>query len=334
MQYYIPFLLESKQIFEKTGDSTKLLFFRRNFAILMAERWAFGRDIQVLNGPDALKIEDMAMREYTEEELKLLTSVLPNIGQELRGAMANVYAAASRLAPMSARESDARVDKNAAVFTQSYYRMYRVVGNLTDASKLAETGKFTLGNDDVVGVVRAVCERAEALFDEQDVTLTFECDKPSQIIAMDAELIERLLLNLLSNALKFTPKGGSVDVRVKTSERWVRLIVADTGRGIAPEKLEHVFDRFLETGAMDPPPHGLGLGLALCRRIAQGHGGSIVAESEEGKGATFTVSLPNVRSMNTALRQPRTEYAGGFNRTLLELSDALGASAFTHQYLD
>ena len=275
------------------------------------------------------------MREYTEEEWKLLTSVLPNVGQELRGAMANVYAAANRLAPMSARENDERVDKNAAIFAQSYYRMYRVIGNLTDAAKLAETGMFAaLGNDDVVGVVRAVCERAEALFEAEGVTLTFESDKPGQIIAMDAEMIERLLLNLLSNALKFTPKGGSVGVRVKTSERWVRLTVSDTGRGIAPEKLEHVFDRFLETDAMDPPPHGVGLGLAICRRIAQGHGGSIVAESGEGGGATFTVSLPNVRSTNTPLRQPRTEYAGGFNRTLLELSDAMGVSAFTHQYLD
>ncbi|MBQ9647995.1 MAG: HAMP domain-containing histidine kinase [Oscillospiraceae bacterium] len=275
------------------------------------------------------------MREYNEEELKLLTEVLPNVAQELRGAMANVYAAANRLAPISAREQNAAVDKNAAVFTQSYYRMYRVIGNMTDAPKLAETGKFAaLGNDDIVGVVRGVCEKAEPLFDGQGVTLTFESDKPGQIIAMDAELIERMLLNLLSNALKFTPKGGSVGVRVRVTDRRVYLTVSDTGRGIAPDKLEHVFDRFLVTDAMDPPPHGVGLGLALCRRIAQGHGGSIVAESEEGRGATFTVTLPNVKSPNGVLRQPRTEYAGGFNRTLLELSDALNASAFTYQYLD
>ena len=212
--------------------------------------------------------------------------------------------------------------------------MYRVIGNLSDAAKLADTAPFKLGNDDIVGVVRGVCERAEPLFDAEGVTLTFESDKPGQIIAMDAELIERLLLNLLSNALKFTPKGGSTDVRVRTTPTRVLLTVADTGRGIAPDKLEHVFDRFLAVDAMDPPPHGVGLGLALCRRIAQGHGGSIVAESVEGEGATFTVSLPNVKSPNGVLRQPRAEYSGGFNRTLLELSDALGASSFTHQYLD
>ncbi len=274
------------------------------------------------------------MREYTKEELRLLTEVLPNVAQELRGAMANVYAAANRLAPPEAREKDPKTDKNAAFFLQSYYRMYRVVGNLNDARQLAETAPFPLANDDIVGLVRTVCGRAEALFEAEGVTLTFESDKPGQIIAMDAERIERLLLNLLSNALKFTPKGGSVAVRVRTTPQRVCLSVSDTGCGIAPDKLEHVFDRFLDTDAMDPPPHGVGLGLALCRRIAQGHGGIIVAESEEGKGATFTVSLPNARSANATLRQPKTEYAGGFNRTLLELSDALGAEAFTHRFTD
>lgn len=275
------------------------------------------------------------MRKYSEEELKLLTEVLPNVAQELRGAMANVYAAANRLAPTEMREKDAAVDRNAAIFTQSYYRMLRLVGNLSDAAELAQTGRFsTLRNDDIVGVVRTVCERAEPLFRQEGVTLTFESDVSGEIIVMDADRIKRLLLNLLSNALKFTPKGGVVAVQVNTTVSRVLLRVSDTGRGIAPDKLEHVFDRFLDVDAAAPPPHGMGLGLALCRRIAEGHGGMIVAESPEGGGAVFTVSLPRKRSVVTQLRQPKLEYAGGFNRTLLELSDALGSGAFTHRFLD
>lgn len=274
------------------------------------------------------------MKQYSQEELRLLTEVLPNVAQELRGAMANVYAAANRLAPPDARENDPTLDKNAAIFTQNYYKMYRVIGNLTDAKKLAETGLFPLANDDIVGVCRKVCEIAGSLFEDQGVALVFESDRGGHIIAMDAELIERLLLNLLSNALKFTPRGGTVTVRVRTGARHVLLTVSDTGRGIAPDMLEHVFDRFLKTDALDPAPHGVGLGLALCRRIAQGHGGTIVAESTEGEGAAFTVSLPNTRATNAPLRQPKLSYAGGFNTTLLELSDALPVSAFTCRYLD
>ncbi|MBQ9460135.1 MAG: HAMP domain-containing histidine kinase [Oscillospiraceae bacterium] len=275
------------------------------------------------------------MKEYTEDMLALLSEILPNVAQELRGAMANVYQAANRLAPMDARERSKSVDADASVFLQSYYRMYRVIGNLTDAQLLADTRRFErLPGDDIVGIVRDVCERAEALFESEGVTLTFESDKAGQIIAVDAALIERLLLNLLSNALKFTPAGGAVAVRVRVTPRTVYLSVTDTGCGIAPEKLAHVFEAYLHKNVLEAAPHGMGLGLALCRRIAQGHGGTIVASSEKGKGAAFTVSLPNVRPAGATLCAPKSSYSGGFNPILLELSDALSAGAFSYRYLD
>lgn len=274
------------------------------------------------------------MKQYSEEELRLLTQVLPNVATLLRGAMANVYTAAQKLVPPDARDGDEKVDRTASVFSQSYYQMYRVIGNLNDAAFLAETTPFVLYNDDIVGLCRGVCEKVEGLFDLSGVTLDFTADCDSRIIGMDAERMERLLLNLLSNALKFTPRGGKVSVSVKTGGRNVLLTVADTGCGIAADRLDTVFDRFLDVDRFDPAPHGLGLGLALCRRIAQGHGGRIVAESEEDKGATFTVALPNVKSSNNRLHDVRFDYAGGFNPYLVQLSDALGAEAFAQKYLD
>lgn len=274
------------------------------------------------------------MKRYSEEELNLLAQVLPNVATQLRGAMANVYTAAKLLVPDDARDADEKTDRIAAAFSQSYYQMYRVIGNLNDAAFLAETTPFPLYNDDIVGLCRSVCEKVEGLFDLSGVTLGFTADCESRIIGMDAERMERLLLNLLSNALKFTPHGGKVSVSVKTGGRNVLLTVTDTGCGIAADRLDTIFDRFLDTDRLDPAPHGLGLGLALCRRIAQGHGGRIVAESEEGRGATFTVALPNVKSPNNRLRDVATIRTGGFNRYLVELSDALGAEAFRQRYLD
>lgn len=276
----------------------------------------------------------MEEKQYSPQELALLTSVLPNVAAELRGTMANMYTAFSRLVPVEARENDQKMDLNAAYFLQSYYRMHRVIGNLTDAAELAKTSRFVLLNDDIIGLARSVCERSEMLFDAEGVTLIFESTRAGQVIAMESALMERLLLNLLSNALKFTPRGGTVTVRVRVTESQVFLSVSDTGKGIAPDKWDHLFSRFLVTDAMNPPPEGMGLGLALCRRIAQGHGGSIVAESPEGKGATFTVSLPNVRSEVIRFCEPKFVYGGGFNPTLLQLSDALGAEAFTCRYMD
>lgn len=274
------------------------------------------------------------MKHYNEDELKLLTQVLPNVAMQLRGAMANVYAAANRLAPPDARDADSALDKNAAVFSQSYYQMYRVIGNLNDAAMLAETAPFTLYNDDVIGIFRSVCEKCQDLFAQKGVALTFESDKSSVIIGTDAALLERMLLNLLSNALKFTPHGGSVAVSVKTDSNQVALTVSDSGCGISSEQKVHLFEHFLEVDRLEPVPHGLGLGLALCRRIAEGHGGEISCQSEVGKGASFTVTLPNRKSNTVRLRDIPLDYAGGFNPILVQLSDALSAEAFLQKYVD
>ena len=275
------------------------------------------------------------MREYSDEEKKLVTRVLPGVAQELRGAMANIYIAAENLVPAETRERNEKTDQYAAAFTQSYYRINRVLTNLGDAAELAESGRYGgLLNDDIVGLARTVCAKAEGLFAGEGVTLTFMSDKPGQLIAMDAARMERLLFNLLSNALKFTPRGGTVSVRVRVTKPSVLLSVSDTGCGIAPDRLERVFDSFLEQDPMRLPPRGMGLGLALCRRIAEGHGGSIVAESKEGKGSRFTVSLPNRRSDILVVREDRFHYGSAFNPTLLELADALSAKAFTVRRMD
>ena len=275
------------------------------------------------------------MRNYNEEEKKIIARVLPDVAQELRGAMANIHIAAERLAPMEARENNAVLDRNAAIFAQSYFRMNRVLENLSDAADLAGEGQFPLlQNDDIVGLTRRICEETEALFADEGVTLIFESDRAGQVISMDAGRMKRLLYNLLSNALKFTPKGGTVTVRIRVTLRTVLLSVSDTGHGIEPDRLERVFDSFLDHDPMRLPPRGMGLGLALCRRIAEGHGGSIVAESKAGEGACFTVSLPNRCSHLLTLRQCTFEYAGGFNRALVELSDGLSLSAFTCRHMD
>ena len=105
-------------------------------------------------------------------------------------------------------------------------------------------------------------------------------------------------------------------------------------KGMDSDTLAHLFDRFMDGGQDPMPPRGLGLGLPICQRIAQGHGGMIVAQSEEGKGSLFTVSLPAVKAGRVQLKDRGSDYAGGFNRTLVEMSDALSSEAFLQKYLD
>ena len=181
------------------------------------------------------------MMPLDEKDLQLLAEVLPNVSAQLRSSMANVFAAANRLAPAEAREADPMLDKNAAILTMSCHQMLRLVGNLSAASELVQGGRFRLCNGDIVGFCHALCERAEPLFALRGVALRFSTSHESHVIAFNAPMLERALLNLLSNALKFTPEGGTVSVRVKCGERHVQLTVADTGRGIEPERLAHIF---------------------------------------------------------------------------------------------
>lgn len=275
------------------------------------------------------------MPELDEKNIALLTEVLPNIADQLRASMAGVYACANRLAPCEARENDPALDKNAAMLALNCHRALRLVGNLSSAALLASNGTLPTENADAAALCREVAERARALFALEDVTFKYESEVDSLVIALNSELFERLLLNLLSNALKFTKRDGEVTLRVRATKQNFLVSVSDTGCGIESERLDTLFDRYLDTARLDPMPHGLGLGLPLCRRIARGHGGSIAAESRVGEGSTFTVALPNKKTDNPTLRDSaRFDYAGGFEHTLLELSDALGSEAFLHKYVD
>ena len=108
----------------------------------------------------------------------------------------------------------------------------------------------------------------------------------------DERKVKQVLLNLLSNALKFTPEGGRIDVGARVKGELAEVSVADTGIGIAPEDQDAVFEEFRQVGAADKKAEGTGLGLALSRKFIELHGGRIWVKSETGTGSTFTFTLP------------------------------------------
>lgn len=273
------------------------------------------------------------MSEDNFEKEEQIGQLLQQVSGQLRSSLGNIHSALKRLAPPELRDEDGNMDLDAAVLCQSYYRILRLTGNLSDAADLTGPSRAQLRNDDIVGFCREMMRKAEVPAELLGLELDFQCDKSSQIIAMDATRMEQLLLNLLSNAFKFTPRGGKVTLEVRVLPQWVELRLTDTGRGIAPELLETVFDRYLR-GRMDPPPHGLGLGLPISRRIAQEHGGNLLLTSQVGVGTTVTVSLAKEKTKVQELRSFLVDTSGGFNPTLVGLADALPKEAFTQKFLD
>ena len=272
------------------------------------------------------------MRDLKNEDQ--LGEVLSQVAYQMKENMAAMYAALQRVAPSDLRDKDEALDENAAVLTRNFYRLRRLAGNLEEAAELDAPAPPITTNDDIVGIVRAVTDRAAFAAEMLGLTLEVRCEIASRIIAVDACRVERMLLGLLSNAFKFTPRGGKITVTVLLAGKNVEIRVQDTGCGIAPHRMEEIFERYRHSVLPDGSPTGLGLGLPIARKIAEDHGGSLVLLSQEGEGTLAVVSLPDRKCSTIGMGSMIVDYSGGFNRTLLELSDALPKEAFRNKMID
>jgi CheY-like chemotaxis protein/two-component sensor histidine kinase len=191
------------------------------------------------------------------------------------------------LSPAKQQRAIETIERNAAA-------QARLVDDVLDISRII-TGKLQLrvAPVDLVPLVDSAVDAVRTAADAKGVELLEVLDARLWVVG-DADRLQQLVFNLLTNAIKFTERGGRVEVRVERAEPCARIVVSDTGRGIRPDFLPFVFERFRQADSSTTRAHsGLGLGLAIVKHIVELHGGAVRAESEgEGKGATFTVTIP------------------------------------------
>jgi PAS domain S-box-containing protein len=175
-------------------------------------------------------------------------------------------------------------------------RMERMVEDLLDFARL-ESGTFELTKDeaDFRFVVSEILESFRPLAQASRVTLRAELPEAPMPVRIDVARMQRVLANLIGNALKFTPEGGEVRVQAATQNGQLRCMVVDTGIGIAPEEQSQLFRRFSQLEAGRQSRGGLGLGLWISRALVEAHGGHIGVTSEPGRGSTFWFTLPTMR---------------------------------------
>lgn len=170
----------------------------------------------------------------------------------------------------------------------------RLVGQLFDLAKF-DTGKVTLELETfpIDELIQDVVQKYRPSAEDKGIRLEASLPDEAPAIAADIGLIERVLENLIENALRHTPAGGRVAVRLEVGGDGISVDVCDTGRGIAPQELARVFERFYRgQEALTGQGDGAGLGLAIARRVVELHGGRITAHSEPGQGARFSLWLP------------------------------------------
>jgi PAS domain S-box-containing protein len=182
-------------------------------------------------------------------------------------------------------------------------RLFRLVSDILDLARI-EAGRFKGRRErfDVTTSLRGTLDRLRQLAQDRDIATTLAAPEDAMTVFADGVRMEQVFTNLLGNALKFTPRGGRIDVVVEDRSREVLVSVADTGVGIPQEHLDKVFDRFYRV----PLPagstvEGTGLGLSICQAVVEEHGGRIWVESRVGCGSTFFVAIPKAAPREEAL---------------------------------
>jgi len=241
---------------------------------------------------EALLREAERVRTEAEVASRAKDEFLAVLSHELRAPLQGVLAWVSLL--RDGRLDPAQQARAMQAIERSTRLQTRLVNDLLDVSRII-SGKLTLDwrRLDVAAVVRAAVDQFRASAAARglglDATIV-DCG----LTLGDPERLKQALGNLLSNAIEFTPSGGTITVRCGRAGREVVLVVEDTGEGIAPEFLPHIFERFRQADSSSARRHGgLGIGLAIVRRLVELHGGRIAAHSDGvGRGASFTIRLP------------------------------------------
>ncbi|MGB7922881.1 MAG: ATP-binding protein [Pyrinomonadaceae bacterium] len=264
----------------------------------------YGESGRTYDADDLSLAQDLARRAalavdnarlYLESEIinRAKDEFLATLSHELRTPLTAVLGWAhllrsGRIDKENSTQALETIERNARAQAQ-------LIDDLLDVSRII-TGKLRLEvrEVEIPPVIEAAIEAVRPATEAKGIRLMTMLDLSAGPISGDPDRLQQIVWNLLSNAIKFTPRGGRVEVRLERVDSHVEVAVHDTGAGIKPEFLPHVFDRFRQADSTTTRTHGgLGLGLAIVRHLVELHGGTVHADSRgEGEGATFTIELP------------------------------------------
>lgn len=207
---------------------------------------------------------------------------------------------------------------------RSLLRLMRTICNMSDAERFVSSCHMQMQN--ICSLLRELLMHAQPLVEDSGLALTWQLPNEDIWCQIDPEQLERSFWNLISNSMKFTPKGGYIQVSLTRRGKLLLLSVEDSGCGISQDIQASLFRRYLRQPGIEDIRYGLGLGMVLVRAAAHHHGGTVFVDHPTGTGARITMTL-TIRQSTDVLRSPlfHPDYAGGWDHRLLELSDCLPA---------
>ena len=283
-------------------------------------RW--GASVTRMGDVDVFLLEEEADR----SELQAMALA----ARELRGPLASIMTTADRLFPMEALEDDPQLREQAARLNRGLYQMLRIIGNMSDAEGYTSPRHTQMETLEIREFFGEIFEKNLALTVHTGLTLRFEnLSQPLYTLA-DREKLERAVMNMISNAMKFTAPGGTIDAKLSRRDKKLYLTLRDSGEGIPEAIRGSVHRRYLRQPGIEDSRFGIGLGMVLIRSAAAIHGGTVLIDHPEGSGTRITMTMDIRQDPSGNVRSPllRIDYAGERDHSLVELSEILPASFY------
>lgn len=235
----------------------------------------------------SVAVENAQLFEETEQAVKSRDEVMAVVSHDLRNPINNITMTVDLLREMITEGEARRLVDTVA---RSVGRMERLIGDLLDVTRIESDGlTFEMGPVDPGALAAEAAQLQQALAQENGITIETRIEEGIPTIQADRERLLQVFQNLIDNSMRFTPEGGLIIIGAEGETDGVRFYVQDTGAGIDPEELPHLFDRFWQASKKGG---GAGLGLTIARGIVEAHGGTITAESTPGRGTRMVFTVP------------------------------------------
>lgn len=256
--------------------------------------------IQYINYKKRYEKEILNAKNKAEEASNLKAHFISNISHELKTPINVILCAIQLIELKNSKNNHDNEKKNISIVKDNCYRLIRLISNIIDIEK-AELNdlKLNLENNNIVTLTEEIVMSVIPYAEKKNLNLIFDTYEEEVMIDIDTIKIERVILNLLSNSIKFSKENGYIGVKISSLDKYVSIAVEDNGLGIAKEELTNIFERFRQVdNSLTRKNEGSGIGLSIVKSLVELHSGEIIVESELNKGTRFIVKLPKEMNIN------------------------------------